>query len=314
MIPAQPSSTATAVRTLVHDPARQACDQNSPRNGSCSPPTIAGWPVGATSSIPPVHQSSDVRTEDGRPDVEPRVVVEQVAIGRLRDELDDLRPVRRQHRHPDPVVLEHDGREPAIGPRIGDPGARAEGRPAHRSASPAACRGRRDRRVDVGVAVGRRDVPQPARRGVDPARQERLDEPAVRRRVALSDRGSCGRPAGSSTAVWTIGPTWRTVSRGDAAARPPPAARRAGRAPDRLVPRRSTRWRSVATPAAIAIGLPLNVPLWARRPSAIGAIDRARPGHRAQRDPAGDRLGEHREVGRRTPVAPAHPRARRGTR
>ena len=42
MIPAQPSSTATASGPSAAIRLDQACDHTSPRNGSCSPPTIAG--------------------------------------------------------------------------------------------------------------------------------------------------------------------------------------------------------------------------------------------------------------------------------
>src|SRR6476469_6001386 len=48
------------------------------------------------------------------------MVEQEVAVGRLGDELDDLRSVGRQHGHADPVVLEDDGREPAIRPVVCD--------------------------------------------------------------------------------------------------------------------------------------------------------------------------------------------------
>ena len=104
------------------------------------------------------------------------------------------------------VVLEDDRRESPVRPGVGDPGARAERRTASPEGLLGGCRGGVDGAIDVGVAVGRRDIPEPARRRVHAAREQRLDEPGMGRRVARPV-ADVRTTAGSSTAVWTIGPT-----------------------------------------------------------------------------------------------------------
>ena len=84
----------------------------------------------------------DVSSEDRRPDIEPRMVVQEVSARPLRDELGDLGAVARQDRRPDPVVLQHDRWKAAVRPVGADRGAPVEPEPAHprtaRAASAAA--------------------------------------------------------------------------------------------------------------------------------------------------------------------------------
>ena len=104
------------VRAVGHDPARPGLRPHLAQERellAADHRRMTGRDDLVDPARPPVVR---VRSEDGRPDVEPRMVVQQVTIGGLRHELHDLGPVRRQHRHPDAVVLEHDGREPAVGP------------------------------------------------------------------------------------------------------------------------------------------------------------------------------------------------------
>ena len=90
------------------------CDQNSPRKGSCSPPTTHGCPVGAdlvdATGPPVVHVGAEHRW----PDVEPRVVVEQVTAGRLVDQLRDAGAVPGQDH------TAERGRSPAPAPETPD--------------------------------------------------------------------------------------------------------------------------------------------------------------------------------------------------
>ena len=96
MIPAQPSSTATASGPSADDPARPGL-RPAPRRGTGAAPRRRSPddPSGRPRRSRPSTSRPAFAPKTGGPDVEPRMVVQQVTIGGLGHELHDLGPVRR---------------------------------------------------------------------------------------------------------------------------------------------------------------------------------------------------------------------------